>query len=336
MTDISAKVIAHSVGHYPDQEIATVLCRYPRWIHAEMRTHRLMSTGEEWPTPSVMEEPNLSRNASSSRAIPVKRLIEDVRKNPAVPIFWGANQRGMQAGDDCDNLVDGLTRENAWLQAMERALEMAEAFDRAGYHKQIVNRLIEPFSHITVLITATDFANFYALRDHPDAEPHIQMLARQIKAALEYSHPVRLEHGEWHLPFVSKEERASSGVPTETWMKVSAARCARTSYLTHGNLVPSLEEDLALFNRLISNGTVHASPLEHQATPDKRDYLGWQTPLRHGNLHGWVQHRKLVYNERALQYGTGCKVNPHKRQYTDAGTGLAAESEAEAEARNAG
>lgn len=315
MTTISAKIIADSVS-LAGKRLTTLQLRYPRWIHAEGRTHRKLRIGEEDPdygveygtgvvtTPSLMENPDLSRNASSSRAIPVKTLIQDVLKDPAIPLYWGADQKGMQAGDECNALlVPGnrpfkkeWTREEAWLSAMNGAIEWAMAFDAAGYHKQIVNRLLEPFSHINVVVTATEWSNFFALRAHPDAEPHIQHLARAMAREMALSNPILLQAGEWHLPYVTPEELAFMGGrkdPTGELRLISTARNARVSYKTHDGRRPMPKEDLELAHRLIGAVPLHASPAEHQGTPDADTEC-----MEHwGNFVGWVQYRKTLPGE---------------------------------------
>lgn len=139
---ISAIVIADTISP-AGKRITTLQLRYPRMVHSEFMTHRVFS-----------------RNASSSRAIPVERLIEDVLRDTAMPIHWGKNQPGMQARKkhDAPVLLDGtfVSNENAWLAARDQAIEAARAFTKAGYHKQIVNRLLEPFAHINVVVTATE------------------------------------------------------------------------------------------------------------------------------------------------------------------------------------
>ncbi len=309
MTTISAKIVADSYSEH-GHRLTTLLLRYPRWIHADGRTHRLLRIGEEevWVevrTPSVMEDPNLSRNASSSRAIPVERLIEDVMRDPAVPMYWGANQRGMQAGEECSEpVMIGLVnyeREAAWLRARNNAIETARAFAEAGYHKQIVNRLLEPFSHINVVVTATEWTNFFALRDHKDAEPHIRHLAIEMKKEMAASEPQIMVPGDWHLPFVLREER--SLLTIEEQIGISVARCARTSYRTHDGRHPDLTEDLRLARFLLAATPLHASPAEHQATPDEpligddEGVLAWKQASKHGNLKGWVQYRKTLIGE---------------------------------------
>lgn len=338
MTTIAAKMILHSEAANTGIRLPTVLARYPRWIHAEGRTHRVLSLGEaeEFRTPSPMEDRNLSRNASSSRAIPVSKLVEDVMNDPAIPLFWGANQKGMQAREEntapvglpehCGSSGMMVSNRDAWLFARDKAVEMALAFDKAGYHKQIVNRLLEPFSHINVLFTATEWTNFFALRIHGDAEPHIKLLAEAIRDCQKASIPQVLQPGQWHLPFIREKDIAHAGqrfmgeVPQGEWWRwkewehvlevlkqVSVARCARLSYLTHDGKDTTFEEDFALYERLAHHDPLHASPTEHQATPDEvygpqyeRAELmrhDWHNPHQHGNFVGWRQHRKFIPGE---------------------------------------
>lgn len=320
MTTISARIVADSIGE-SSKRLTTFLLRYPRWIHAEGRTHRQLRIEEdagddayfpEPATPSVMADPNLSRNASSSRAIPVDQLIADVIKDPAIPLFWGANQRGMQAGGECTNPVDipdfgaGLTstysREDAWLEARDHAILVAQGFAEAGYHKQIVNRLLEPFSHINVVVTATEWTNFHALRDHEMAEPHIRLLSQRMQIAASESEPRVLRSGEWHLPFVTPDEIELLG-STEAAIPLSVARCARTSYRTHDGRKPNFGEDMKLARVLLGSVPLHASPAEHQARPDPivgETPDGWEIRNERnlwGNLKEWVQYRKTLPGE---------------------------------------
>lgn len=299
---ITAKVIEYSVG--PDQKpILTVEARYPRFIHAELMTHRVFS-----------------RNAASSRAIPTSKIIDDVMNDPAMPTYWGKNQAGMQAKEECDEPVEvwkyieveqrnldyynplavepalfQLTREDAWLHGRDQAVELAQAFNKAGYHKQIVNRILEPWSHITVCITSTSWANFFALRDHPDAQPEIQVLARAIKTAKDAATPRPIKHGEWHLPYVDAVERTTYSLNDQ--LALSVARCASTSYKTVDGKVMTVEKALELYNKLVGSTPLHASPTEHQATPDLPKGLGWANANQHGNLQGYIQYRKTMVNE---------------------------------------
>lgn len=275
---ITAKVVADSVSRQ-GKRITTLQLRYPRFIHAEFMTHRAFS-----------------RNASSSRAIPVAKVIEDVMNDPAMPSHWGKNQPGMQAREEHNQLVivgydswnepSEKTREQAWLRARDKAVEAAEMFSRAGYHKQIVNRLLEPFQHINVLVTATEWDNFFELRDHPDAQPEIMLLAKAMRWAMDESTPIVLSAMEWHLPFVFNWERVE--LPANLLLKLSTARCARVSYNNHDGSAPNVEKDLDLYEKLIVAEPLHASPCEHQAKP------ATHADIQSRNFRGWIQHREYV------------------------------------------
>lgn len=281
---ITAKVIARSVSE-EGKEIATVQCRYPKFIHGEVMTHRVFS-----------------RNASSSRAIPVERLIRDVMEDPVEPMYWGKNQPGMQAAEELTGDALHMARV-FWHSSRANAINTAQDMANLGAHKQIVNRIIEPYCHINTLITATEWGNFSALRCHPAAQPEMRMLAEAIRDALAASAPVMLKAGEWHLPYVWDVNLPDQISPSDDWsdyIKLSTARCARVSYLTQdGRREPSVEEDLALYARLANAVPMHASPMEHQATPDRNvgDVVSgdrWSRPSLHGNFVGWIQNRKLL------------------------------------------
>lgn len=287
--------------------LVTMRLRYPRIIHGEIMTHRVFS-----------------RNARSSRAVPVKTMLNEVRNTPFVPWHWGANQKGMQAGEECNELlslegIEEIGREDAWRWLAEYNSDAAEAYMNAGYHKQIPNRLLEPFSWIDTLITSNQWDNFLWLRDHKDAEPHLQDLARLVKQALDEMHVQALEPGEWHLPYITPmdiqnlimrpdddTERLINdlGADVNEFLRmISAARCARISYKPFDGDA-SYERELERYNLLVSSDRVHASPTEHQATPD--NWLvdtwggvdeGWASPELHGNLPGWIQFRKLIPGE---------------------------------------
>lgn len=268
-------------------KLITFVCKYWRAIHSEVMTHRVFS-----------------RNASSSRAIPTAKLLEQIRTNPAGPIHWGKNQSGMQAHEEHDALIVHprtgvlLEREEAWNMMAAEAADWAQAWADAGYHKQLVNRVIEPYSYITVVITATDWDNYYALRAHADAQPEIRDVAEtQLKLIPDV--PFRLisdtdkkDPHSWHLPFVAIQERHEHPVPI--LLAMSAARCARTSYLTHDKKNPSWEQDDGLYRRLVESEPLHASPLEHQACamPDNKRYR---------NFSGWKQHRQFLEEARGIE-----------------------------------
>lgn len=269
---VEVKVIEDSVSHH-GVRLITLQLRYQRFFHPEFMTHRVFS-----------------RNASSSRAIPVAKMIEQVRNNPAMPIHWGKNQPGMQAHEELTGSNLGRAK-TAWLYAAEKAAQIAEDMNFIGAHKQVVNRILEPFQWISVVVTATEWANFFELRDHPDAQPEIRHLAGMMHQAMDDSIPVlrgrdRDDPWSWHLPYVRETEREH--LPVEILRKLSAARCARVSYLTHDGTLPNVEKDLTLFDRLVGARPLHASPVEHQAYPlPMADQ--WSK-----NFRGWRQFREYV------------------------------------------
>lgn len=276
----SAKIIADSIGYYGGamSRLTTIQLRYPRLVHSELMTHRVFS-----------------RNASSSRAIPVAKMIEQVRNDPAAPYVWTTNKPGMQ-GDVVTDPELIAKYDQMWIEAANQAADNAEVLMGEGLHKQVVNRILEPFQWISVIVTATEWANWFELRNHKDADPTIKRLAEVMLAAMEASEPKHLIAGEWHLPYVSKEEK--SALPIATLVKISAARCARVSYLTHDGEFPDVDKDIALYERLVGSRPLHASPIEHQArvinlNNDEIGLNGNFSPL-------WVQHRKLLETERAV------------------------------------
>ncbi len=281
---ITAKIIADSISPW-GQRITTFQLRYWRGIHSELMTHRVFS-----------------RNASSSRAIPVRKMIDQVRNDPAMPIHWGKNQSGMQAKVELSPEPMQQAKEQ-WLLAAEMAADIAERMNEIGLHKQVANRILEPFQYIEVVLTATDFDNWYELRHHEDAQPEIFALADAMKKEHEASEPKLLAPGEWHLPYITEFEREK--YPTDVLLQVSAARCCRVSYLRHDGQAPDVAKDIELCERLVGSRPLHASPFEHQATPDQWLDPSWfgrlignkgrySQPNRHGNFKGWVQHRKLI------------------------------------------
>ena len=280
---IEAKVVADSVSPQGIR-LATLSLKYPRWIHAEFTTHRLFS-----------------RNASSSRAIPSRRLSALERE---YPLRWDANIPGMQAGVAL-SAEQAAKAKAIWDRMADACAAGVAELAELGLHKQWANRPLEWFTSISVLVSATAFDNFFGVRWHPDAQPEIQELARLMFQALGSSRPRPLEPDQWHLPFVSADEIQALGL--DTARRCSAARCARVSYLNHDGTVPNVAKDLDTFSKLAGdpNGPprpLHASPMEHQATPDRlrnpADPDSWQNPAQHGNFHGWRQYRKLLAGEQ--------------------------------------
>jgi thymidylate synthase ThyX len=290
---IEATVIEHtqhSSGELED-ELITFVLKYPRIIHSEFMTHR-----------------QFSRNASSSRAIPAIKGIQNIRDDVAMPVRFGANQKGMQdKGDDHTKGVPlpflrwlpfvKVSPNTLWRVGALFSRELARSYNSGGYHKQVVNRVMEPYSHISVVVTMTreSLYHFLSLRDHPDADPTIAALAVEMKKALRVSF-VRLtntsfegRYNNWHLPFIKPIERHSNEHTLFDLIRMSCARCARVSYLNHDNQVPKKHNDTALYDRLAKATPPHLSPLEHQACVDD-DFL---QPEFNGNLPGWIQYRKL-------------------------------------------
>ncbi|RWD47519.1 MAG: hypothetical protein EOS35_06325 [Mesorhizobium sp.] len=343
---MSAKVIADSIS--PDgKRITTMELRYPRFIHAEELTHRVLAStpGDciiiEQIADGLMYDENLSRNASSSRAIPVERMIQDVIDDPAMPIYWGKNQSGMQAREEFESF-DGyvknpwvhpnqafgfiLSPEQAWLEGRDQMIKLARAYAEAGHHKQIVNRLLETWLHINVVVTATEWDNFRQLRLHKDAQPEIHELARQMfEVAMVASTPQLLQPYQWHLPYVDAQieddgcqsyrhhldEYGVEFIELEQAKILSVARCASVSYKTVDGLPMDLDRAQVIYDKLVRADVFHASPFEHQATPDTfnrrvydqwgdNDGWDWQKPELHGNFFGWVQNRRVMENKLSL------------------------------------
>ena len=300
--------------------LTTFQLRYWRPIHSELMTHRVFS-----------------RNAGSSRARPSLKIIKQVRDEPWGPIHWGANEPGMQAHAEMDPMSVHAAK-GVWHRAAKEAAENAEALVRIGAHKQIVNRLLEPFTYIDVLVTATDYANWFMLRDHKDAQPEIRELAQLMQLKYNASLPKAIQLGQYHLPYIThadwqdveahcQVDRVTRDMPSykeklEFIRKISVARCARVSYKAFDGVVAPMAKDLELFEQLLVSQPVHASPAEHQATPDDMQWIQriavaspeaydagddsenvlstdqeWCNPEVHGNFTGWCQYRKMLPNE---------------------------------------
>jgi thymidylate synthase ThyX len=289
---IKAQIVADSLAP-SGVRLTTFVLTYPRFIHAEFMTHRVFS-----------------RNASSSRAIPVKKQIQEVIDNPVIPLAFTKNQKGMQGGE----ALDGEAHEKAvaaWLEGRDRAVEVANKLADLEVHKQYANRVLEPWAHITVVVTGTDWDNFFALRCHSAAQPEIHALADQMYGQYVLNKPTNLAEGQWHLPFMSKEDRPDAFAYLDygddgsnatlkdvdvLMVKRSVARCARVSYKNHDGTNTSVEQDLSLYDRLLGSKPIHASPAEHQAMA-----VG-DPSVRSGNLRGWVQYRKTLRDENILKF----------------------------------
>lgn len=292
----SAKIVTDSVSEVGDR-LTTMEVTFPRMVLAEFNTHRVFS-----------------RNSASSRAIPVEKQLQRIMDDPFIPVWWGRMQSGMQA----DAELEGYELSNSddeWLAARDSAVEHVRRLLSLGLHKQITNRLLEPFMWHTVIVTATEWSNFFALRANPMAQPEIRVVAEMMRDLYEESTPALVREGEWHLPLIQPEERDGVFEFSEDARKISAARCARVSYLTHDGK-RDLEADLKLYERLAGAG--HMSPFEHVATPCEQPYIyrrenvmaeygdGYMESseqvkylLAHdsGNFRGWKQLRKFMPHE---------------------------------------
>ena len=287
---ITAKIIADSINPRGTR-ITTFELVYPRMVHSELMTHRMFS-----------------RNAASSRAIPVKTMLELIESDPAMPVHWGKNQAGMQADEELNDL-DKAAVQGLWLEAAKQVVSIAKIMDGIKAHKQVINRITEPFQHMKLVVTATSYENWFWLRNHKDSDPTIDLLANRMKVAYDKSLPWKLSYGQWHLPYVDQVHSENYQLLTEAGKKItieqalmiSASCCAQVSYRkTDG----SLEKAELVFKRLIDAEPVHASPVEHQAMCFDADYY-WPEGITHrdrygvyysGNLCDWIQYRQLIQN----------------------------------------
>lgn len=275
---IKAKVLADSLHPDGKTRLTTMELTYPRFIHSEFMTHR-----------------QFSRNSASSRAIPMAKMIERVRNNPVFPLHWGKNQKGMQANEELPADLK-LIAADYWLEARDDACLKAEYLEHAGIHKQLGNRLVEPWMWITVIASATNYENLFALRCHPMAEPHFQNLAYKMRAAYDNSVPRQLAMFDWHLPLYGFE--GDELINPLAAPNISAGRCARVSYLTHnGRRDPAQDERLC--NDLANNRPMHASPLEHPAQAQPIEVMQGEIGVPDwGNYApGFMQLRKMYASE---------------------------------------
>lgn len=278
---ISVEILADSITD-GGSRLVTWLWKYPRFIHAEIMTHRA-----------------LSRNAASSRAIPAKKLRERVLAAPAEPLHWGQNQAGMQANEE---LADPEAARRLWFSAMRAATLHHEQGEEIKLHKQIVNRLIEPWMTIEVIVSATDHANLFHLRKHRMAEPNFQALAELAWEAFHDHMPEYIAPGGWHLPYIDAHD-LETATSTEQLRAISVGRCARVSLLTHDGRRDHAD-DIGLHDRLAATAydgdPMHASPFEHVAQAvGKRE--------RVGNFEGWIQYRKMFANENGPDTHERCE-----------------------------
>lgn len=299
---VDVKLLQHSYS--PDGiSMYSFEVEIPRIILAEWNTHGMLNT-----------------NAQSSRAVPTKKLIEEVRRNPYMPSHWGKNQKGMQAYEEQDSPVNNMPKEAFWDICVHSACDNAQAIEEAGYHKQIANRIIEPYSHTKLVVSGTEWNNFFNLRIHKDAEPNIREMAIKIYEVTRSSAGVRLYNGEWHLPYISMYRQEghmryvfdNQYVSLSEAIRISLACVAQVSYRSLNTHPAAIDR---IYNSLFpSDGApIHGSPAQHLATPFKeaqckgdwqegethrdRDGYSWSAQLR-----GWCQYRKLIPNENVTTF----------------------------------
>lgn len=327
---ISARIVAKSVSAYSGQEIITWEYDAPKYLLGEINTHTIMV-----------------RNAQSSRAVPVKKVIEQIRSNPVTPIHWGKNRAGMVAEEEIEASVFmdlsnydwsyrqcNVDRDMAWKNTSFQISQLMERWDMAGYHKQIVNRIGEAFTFVRGVITATEIDNFFHLRYHKDADPFMQELAKCMWEAYEQAEAEVLYEGEWHTPYVEHTRLLKDGslsygsreynehdsvpswspIPLDQALKTSSAACGQVSYR---KLDTSEETVERVWNNLMGGDTIHASVTGHQATPMKEPYnehwhtdgIKWQDGITHVDKEGnfWSAQFKHWVMHRKTIPGEYCK-----------------------------
>lgn len=289
---ITAKIIADSINPRGTR-ITTFELEYPRIVHGELMTHRVFS-----------------RNAASSRAIPVSAMIKSIEDNPAMPSHWGKNQAGMKAKEELDDLTKEATK-GVWLSACKDAVAHARVMNDMGVHKQVVNRITEAYQHMKIVLTGTEFNNWFWLRDHTDADPTIKELAQKMHELYKENKPTLLYYGQWHLPYVEctysdyKQYYSIEGehISLEDAKMISASACAQVSYRKTDM---SLEKARMIYKLLIESEPCHASPVEHAALcfgdnlcdrwPDGVTHMDRKGSLWSGNFRDWIQMRQLIPN----------------------------------------
>lgn len=310
MSTCKVEMIQASRCSVTGQEIFTMICEYPRAIHAQLLTHGVFS-----------------KNSSSTRAIPLNVAIQQVRDNPS-KVIWTQNKAGMQGDVITD--ASAVSRLNCkHKNQLEEVISFVETLEAIGVHKQNAGRYLEPFQNIKIVLTATDWENWDWLRIHEDAQGEIAELARAMKAARDNADIMEINAGEWHVPFVERE-RIDDGrlryyivdesdkedysifiLTPEEAKAVSVSVCAQTSYRKADY---SLEKAEKLMGMLTNGHKVHASPFEHQATPipdtvnvcntNMVDFLASLPKgvshvrrdgrLCSGNFTNFIQHRQLI------------------------------------------
>lgn len=299
---ITARIVADSIND-DGIRLTTFELEYPRFIHQELLTHKM-----------------LSKNSASSRAVPVAKVLDLIANSPAMPVHWGKNQPGMAAREELADL-EKQGAMGVWREAAKQAASFSKVLAEVGVHKQISNRPTEPYQMMKTVLSGTEWANFFHLRDHDDAQPEFHELAHTMRQARDVSTPQRLIAGQWHLPYVTTEvydgglvvysTDRDGDLSLEDAKVISSSCCAQVSYR---NLDDTLEKAKMIYGRLIETQPPHMSPLEHQGTPMMYTTTfpsDWQPGVTHmrrdetlwsANFQGWIQARQLIENE--AKWGT--------------------------------
>lgn len=314
-----AEVIQHSVS--PEgKEIITFSVKYGLIVHSEWIRHRL-----------------LSNSVKSNRAVSMKQIRKEVIEDPYVPIKFGGQQAGMVAIDE-DQF--GYAKVCRWLWKNSRwgAVGVHWLFEKLKLHKEITNRILNPWQWVRSTTTATDYDNFYKLRLHKDAQKDINVIAKAMHEALQLSEPMLINAGEYHVPYVSRRRTGNGELEyydsdgtqlnTQQAIEASCARCARSSYDNHDGTKASYfnratakgRSDQEIYQDLINSDPVHGSCGEHQATPlvvayknKKPIYPAGMTHVSvedgilttkywSGNLLGFIQHRQTTKGHVCWDY----------------------------------
>lgn len=272
MNQINVELILYSECEATNKKIATFVLKVPKFVMPHINSHR-----------------TLSRNSASSRAVPARKMRERVLKTPYIPIYFGQNKSGMQSGQPLNGFKLFIANK-VWLWSRYVPVILHFVGEKIKLHKEVLNRIIEPWVMTEVVLTATEWSNFIKLRNNTDAQPDIQTVAKKINELLNNTKPAILKVGEWHLPFINHEEKDFN---IELKKKISSARCARVSYFLFNGKISDVESDKNICDRLVTSG--HWSPLEHVAQAS-------ENLERSGNFVGWKQYRKEFQDESGGDY----------------------------------
>ena len=306
--NIWAKSVLASECSNTGKEMHTLEIQIPRFILAELNTHGL-----------------LKKNTQSSRAVPIKAMLDLYQDSYYLPAGFGRNKSGMSSNEYLTGEEDEQAAE-LWMTAERNIRLIVERLgdkDGLNVHKQWAARLYEPFMYTKLVISATEWDNFEWLRDDLDAaQPEMVDIARKIKKAKKEAEKQILYPGMWHMPYVksmvvdvfgAKEQAffdANGNVLTvDEALMVSASCAAQMSYRKADD---SLEKAQLVYDRLFNGNRPHYSPTEHQARVMKHEkatllervfpsrleegvsHMDSKGYLWSANLKGYVQHRKLL------------------------------------------